>query len=90
MNRIDMITLIITLRSTAAHYRTHGPEPVQHGPDEGDTFVHVTPAEWTQALNRAEALADRIERINSPVYAEALAEAAFRVLSTLAHIPPGR
>lgn len=90
MNRIDMITLIVTLRSTAAHYRAHGPEPVQHGPDEGDTFVGITPAEWAQALNRAEALADRIERVNSPIYAEACAEAAFRVLSTLAHIPPGR
>jgi len=90
MSRTEPRVIVHLLRSTAAHYRQHGPEPVQYGPDEGDTFVHVTPAEWDQALNRAEALADRIERVNSPVYTEALAEAAFRVLSTLAHIPPGR
>lgn len=88
--RTEPRALVQLLRSTAAHYRQHGPEPVQHGPDEGDTFVGITPAEWEQTLKRAEALATRIERVNNPVHAEACAEAAFRLLSTLAHIPSGR
>lgn len=90
MSRTEPRALVHLLRTTAAHYRAHGPEPVQYGPDEGDTFVHVTPAEWARALARAEALAARIERVNSPVYAEACMDEAHRLVSTLAYIPPGR
>lgn len=88
--RADVVGFARQLRALAAHYRQHGPEPVQSGPDEGEIWVGITPPEWAEALARTERLAADIDAVGTPTYAEARAEEAWRLMTTLAFVPPGR
>lgn len=90
MDRFEMRALAAQLRALVAHYSTNGPEPVQNGPDEGAKWVGITPTEWAEALAKAEALAEAIDQVNNPVYAEARAEEAWALQTTLTWVPPGR
>ena len=88
--RADVVGFAHQLRALAAHYREHGPEPVQFGPDEGQQWVGITPTEFHAALAQTERLAADIEDVGTPTYAESRAEEAWRLMTTLAFVPPGR
>ena len=88
--RAEVVGFAYRLRALAAHYRKHGPEPVQFGPDEGEVWVGITPTEWERTLACTERLAEALEEVGTPAYAEARAEEAWRLMTTLAFVPSGR